>query len=143
MPILPRTGFRRCRRSGQRSCYAALRVFRDLAVEEFVTGALESALQPGEIVEAVRVPVMTPSARWGYVKACRKQGEFAHAIAAVVIDPASATARAVIGALNAAPIVLGDAAALFGGRVTGDFQAAIRCARCRCNPDQGRHSEPG
>jgi len=39
-----------------------------------------------------------------------------------VIDPASATARAVIGALNAAPIVLGDAAALFGGRVTGDFK---------------------
>jgi len=95
---------------------------RDLAVEEFVTGALESALQPGEIVEAVRVPGMRPSARWGYVKACRKPGEFAHAIAAVVIDPASTTARAVIGALNAAPIVLGDAAALFGGRVTGDFK---------------------
>jgi aerobic carbon-monoxide dehydrogenase medium subunit len=95
---------------------------RDLAVEEFVTGALESALQPGEIVEAVRVPVMTPSARWGYVKACRKPGEFAHAIAAVVIDPESATARAVVGALDAAPIVLGDAAALFGGRITGDFK---------------------
>jgi aerobic carbon-monoxide dehydrogenase medium subunit len=95
---------------------------RDLAVEEFVTGALESALQPGEIVEAVRVPVMTPSARWGYVKACRKPGEFAHAIAAVMIDPESATARVVVGALNAAPIVLGDAAALFGGRVTGDFK---------------------
>jgi aerobic carbon-monoxide dehydrogenase medium subunit len=29
----------------------------------------------------------------------------------------------VIGALNAAPIVLGDAAAFFGGRVTGDFKA--------------------
>jgi carbon-monoxide dehydrogenase medium subunit len=95
---------------------------RDLAVEEFVTGALESALQPGEIVEAVRVPVMTPSARWGYVKACRKPGEFAHAIAAVVIDPESATARAVVGALHAAPIVRGDAAALFGGRITGDFK---------------------
>jgi len=96
---------------------------RDLAVEEFVTGALESALLPGEIVEAVHVPVMAPSARWGYVKACRKPGEFAHAIAAVLIDPAAATARAVIGALDAAPIVLGDAAALFGGRVTGDFKA--------------------
>jgi carbon-monoxide dehydrogenase medium subunit len=95
---------------------------RDLAVEEFVTGALESALQPGEIVEAVRVPVMTRSARWGYVKASRKPGEFAHAIAAVVIDPESATARAVVGALHAAPIVLGDAAALFGGRITGDFK---------------------
>jgi carbon-monoxide dehydrogenase medium subunit len=45
---------------------------RDLAIEDFVTGALESALRPGEILEAVRVPVMTPSAHWGYVKACRK-----------------------------------------------------------------------
>jgi carbon-monoxide dehydrogenase medium subunit len=95
---------------------------RDLAIEQFVTGALESALRPGEIVEAVRVPVMASSACWGYVKACRKQGEFARAIAAVLIDPEAATARAVIGALDAAPIVLGDAAALFGGRVTGDFR---------------------
>jgi carbon-monoxide dehydrogenase medium subunit len=94
---------------------------RDLAIEQFVTGALESALQLGEIVEAVRVPVMAPSARWGYVKACRKQGEFAHAIAAVLIDPEKASARAVIGAVETAPIVLGDAAALFGGRVSGDF----------------------
>jgi aerobic carbon-monoxide dehydrogenase medium subunit len=95
---------------------------RHLAIAEFVTGALESALQPGEIVEAVRVPVMTPSACWGYVKACRKTGEFAHAIAAVMIDPERETARIVIGALDAAPIVLGDATALFGGRITGDFK---------------------
>lgn len=95
---------------------------RDLLIEEFVTGALECALRPGEIVEAVRVPAMTPSARWGYVKACRKIGEFAHAIAAVLIDPEQATARAVIGALDGAPVVLSDAAALFDGRVTGDFK---------------------
>jgi carbon-monoxide dehydrogenase medium subunit len=95
---------------------------RDLAIEKFITGALESALQPGEIVEAVRVPVMASSARWGYVKACRKIGEFAHAIAAVLIDPERATARVVLGALEAAPIVLSDASALFGGRVTGDFK---------------------
>ena len=95
---------------------------RDLLVEEFITGALESALHPGEILEAVRVPAMTPSARWGYVKACRKSGEFAHAMAAVLIDREQATARAVIGALDAAPIVLRDAAELFGGRITGDFK---------------------
>jgi carbon-monoxide dehydrogenase medium subunit len=95
---------------------------RHLDVAEFVTGALESALRPGEIVEAVRVPVVTASARWGYVKACRKTGEFAHAIAAVMIDPEQETARIVIGALDAAPIVLGDATALFGGRITGDFK---------------------
>jgi carbon-monoxide dehydrogenase medium subunit len=95
---------------------------RNLAIEEFVTGALESALRPGEIVETVHVPAMAASARWGYVKACRKPGEFAHAIAAVLIDPEQASARAVIGALEAAPIVLGDAAALFGGQITADFK---------------------
>lgn len=95
---------------------------RDLAIADFVTGALESALRPGEIVEAVRVPAMTPSAKWGYVKACRKTGEFAHAIAAVLIDPESASARAVIGAVEAPPLVVADAAALFGGRITADFK---------------------
>jgi carbon-monoxide dehydrogenase medium subunit len=95
---------------------------RDLAVEDFITGALESALQAGEIVEAVCVPVMRRSARWGYVKACRKPGEFAHAIAAVMIDPEAGAARVVIGAIEAAPIVLGDAATLFGGRVSGNFR---------------------
>jgi carbon-monoxide dehydrogenase medium subunit len=95
---------------------------RDLAIADFVTGALESALRPGEIVEAVRVPAMTPSAKWGYVKACRKTGEFAHAIAAVLIDPESASARAVIGAVEAPPLVVADAAALFGGRITTDFK---------------------
>jgi carbon-monoxide dehydrogenase medium subunit len=94
---------------------------RHLAIEAFVTGPLETMLRPGEIVASIRVPVMRPSARWGYVKACRKPGEFAHAIAAVLIDPETAASRAVIGAVDAAPIVLSDAAALFGGRVTCDF----------------------
>jgi len=94
---------------------------RRLAVEEFITGALESVLGSGEIVEAVHTPVMSRSARWGYFKSCRKTGEFAHAIGAVLIDPERATACAAIGALGGAPIVLADAAALFGGRVTADF----------------------
>ena len=95
---------------------------RDLAVEDFITGALESALQPGEMVEAIRVPVMRPSARWGYFKACRKPGEFAHAIAAVMIDPEAQNASVAIGAIEKKPIVLRDAASLFGGRITGSFR---------------------
>ena len=95
---------------------------RDLAIEDFITGALESALQAGEIVEAVLVPIMRPSARWGYVKACRKPGEFAHAIAAVMIDPEARNARVVIGAIERRPIVLRDASPLFGGRITGNFR---------------------
>jgi carbon-monoxide dehydrogenase medium subunit len=95
---------------------------RDLAIADFITGALESALLPGEIVEAVSVPVMRPSARWGFAKACRKPGDFAQAIAAVLIDPELAAASVAIGAVETAPIVLRDAAILFGGSVTGDFK---------------------
>ena len=94
---------------------------RDIAAEDFMTGALESALQPNELVESVRIPAMRASARWGYAKACRKPGEFAHAIAAVLIDPEAAGARVVIGAIDAPPIVLSDASALFGGKISGNF----------------------
>jgi carbon-monoxide dehydrogenase medium subunit len=107
---------------GARIRLRAVSGVRDLAIEDFITGALESALQPGEIVEAIRVPAMRPSARWGYFKACRKPGEFAHALAAVLIDPDAAIARVVVGAIEAKPIVIGDAASLFGGRIAGDFK---------------------
>jgi carbon-monoxide dehydrogenase medium subunit len=91
-------------------------------MEEFIVGALESALRAGEIVEAIHVPARPATAHWGYVKACRKPGEFAHAISAIMIDPGAATARVVIGAIDAAPIVIADAVELFGGRIAGDYK---------------------
>jgi aerobic carbon-monoxide dehydrogenase medium subunit len=95
---------------------------RAMAMEEFIVGALESALRPGEIVETIHVPAMPASAHWGYVKSCRKTGEFAHAIGAILIDPAAGRARVVIGAIDAAPIVITNAAELFGGRIAGDYK---------------------
>ena len=94
---------------------------RRVAMKDFIVGALETVLQPGEMIEAVRIPAMTASARWGYVKSCRKTGEFAHAIGAVLIDPDAGSARIVIGAVEAAPIVIDDCAELFGGNITGGF----------------------
>jgi carbon-monoxide dehydrogenase medium subunit len=94
---------------------------RHVAMTDFVLGALETALQPGEIIEAVRIPALAASARWGYAKSCRKPGEFAHAIGAVLIDRDAATARVVIGAVEAAPIVLTETDELFGGRIGADF----------------------
>ena len=95
---------------------------RSVAMEDFVVGALECALQPGEIVETIHVPARLASAHWAYVKSCRKTGEFAHAIGAVLIDPSAGTARIVAGAIDAAPIVITDAATLFGGRIAGDYK---------------------
>jgi carbon-monoxide dehydrogenase medium subunit len=96
---------------------------RRLPVAEFVTGALDTALRPGEIVAAIRVPPMPPGAAWGYVKHCAKIGEFAHAIAAVRLEPGAGRGRVVIGAVEGPPVLVADARSLFGGRIGPDCAA--------------------
>jgi carbon-monoxide dehydrogenase medium subunit len=88
---------------------------RTLAVEDYIVGALETSLGVGELLEAVRIPRLSKSARWAYVKKCRKTGEFAHAIGAILVDPLRNVCRAVIGATESRPIVVADARELFGG----------------------------
>lgn len=77
---------------------------RSLRVEDFVSGAFRTALLPGEMLLAVRVPRLSAEARWGYEKACRKPGDFAHAMAAVLLD--RGLRRIVVGALGGKPMVL-------------------------------------
>ena len=98
---------------------------RRLAVEDFATGAFEVALDPDEILEAVRIPRLSSSARWGYYKICRKTGEFAQAIAAVLHDPPRSVFRAVIGATESRPIVFTDTASLFSGAPRAELPAAF------------------
>jgi aerobic carbon-monoxide dehydrogenase medium subunit len=81
---------------------------RAVAVEAFVLGALESDIRRGEILVGARAPKPGLRARWGYYKACRKPGELAHAIGAVLIDPERDRFRAVIAATEAKPIVVSD-----------------------------------
>ncbi len=85
---------------------------RTVPVAALMLGMFTTALEPTELIEAVRVPRLSPAARWGYYKLTRKAGEFAHAIGAVVRDPARGIERAVIGATGGAPIVIADAKAL-------------------------------
>jgi carbon-monoxide dehydrogenase medium subunit len=90
---------------------------RRVPVEEFIVGAFETALTAGELVTGIEIPRQPRGVRWGYYKACRKTGEFAHAIGAFLHDPARSVCRAVIGATGAKPIVLTDAGKLFNGAV--------------------------
>lgn len=94
---------------------------RRLALEAFVTGALDVSLRAGEMLMAVRIPALTPGIAWGYVKHCSKIGEFAHAIGAVRIEPGTGRGRVVIGAVERAPIVVPEPRALFGGRIGPGF----------------------
>jgi carbon-monoxide dehydrogenase medium subunit len=82
---------------------------RRLPADQFVTGAYETVLGPGELLEAIRIPRLSPRSRWGYNKICRKAGDFALAIGAVLSDADHDRLRIVIGATRGRPIVVEDA----------------------------------
>ena len=84
---------------------------RQVAVEDFVIGAFETVLRPQEIITSVFVPRLSRTARWGYWKACRKVGEFAKAMTAVLSDPDRGVHRITIGATEARALVITDAVA--------------------------------
>jgi carbon-monoxide dehydrogenase medium subunit len=82
---------------------------RRIPSRDFVTAAFETVLNPGEVLEAVIVPKMSPRARLGWHKISRKTGKFAMAIGAVLSDPERGLLRAVMGATHGRPIVIEDA----------------------------------
>jgi carbon-monoxide dehydrogenase medium subunit len=91
---------------------------RSIKCAEFTTGVFETTLAPEEIVESVRIPKLSADARWGYLKLCRKSGEFASALAVAVADRTRGHCRVVLGAANGAPLVLHETSRLVseGGR---------------------------
>jgi aerobic carbon-monoxide dehydrogenase medium subunit len=105
---------------------------RSLKCAEFSTGIFETKLAPDEIIETVRIPRLSPEARWGYVKLCRKVGEFANALAVAVADRGRGNSRVVLGAANGAPVVLDETSKLLAenrqdairGAITADLDRA-------------------
>jgi len=92
---------------------------RRIPIEQFVIGAFEVTLQPGELLQAIRIPRPSRAARCGYYKVCRKAGEFALASGAVLIDADRDRFTAVIGATQGRPIVVDDARTILEGIPTG------------------------
>jgi len=88
---------------------------RTVAAERFMISSFITVLQPDELIRTIRVPKISARARWGFRKFNQKAGEFAHAIGGVLYDPENDRFRAVIGAIETAPIIVADAASLFGG----------------------------
>jgi carbon-monoxide dehydrogenase medium subunit len=84
---------------------------RRCGADAFMHAGFATDLQPGELLAAIEVPRLSSRATWGYYKVCRKQGEFATAIGAVVLDPSLGIARVVCGATSGPPLLLPTAAA--------------------------------
>jgi aerobic carbon-monoxide dehydrogenase medium subunit len=115
---------------------------RRLPVEGFMAGVFEAALRPDELLEAIHVPRLSRRRRWGFYKVCRKAGEFAQAIGAVLHDPERAVCRAVIGATESTPIVVVDAAPLFGGRPEDGLAAGYDPTRAAALLDEKGMRDP-
>ena len=101
---------------------------REIPMEGFLTGVFETALGPGELLVAIRIPKRSPRARYGYWKLCRKAGEFAQAIGAALHDPQRNEARAVIGAVPGAPYLIPDASTLLSQKDDQAFLSAADAA---------------
>jgi carbon-monoxide dehydrogenase medium subunit len=100
---------------------------RRIPSAEFAVGPYMTALQDGEIIEAIAVPRRPASERWGHEKVARKTGEYAESMAIALIDRERKTARLVLGAADGAPIVLAAAArAMAAGRTDESLLSVIR-----------------
>jgi carbon-monoxide dehydrogenase medium subunit len=89
---------------------------RSVPVAELSVGIFETAIGENEVLRGIRVKRLSSLARWGYYKFCRKAGDFAEAIGAVLHDPERGTFRLVLGAADGAPLILdGEAAGVADG----------------------------
>lgn len=101
---------------------------RTVSADDFITGAMSTDLAPDELLKAVKVPNLSPKARWGFRKLSRKPGDFAQALAVVVLAD---DARVVIGATPNGPMRLSRVARLVGSLETlgenaqSDIEAAF------------------
>src|SRR5277367_1554597 len=98
---------------------------RSLKCSEFATGIFETKLADDEIIEGVRIPKLATDARWGYLKLCRKSGEFASALAVAIADRVRGHSRVVLGAANGAPLVLHETSRLLSEGGLGDISGAV------------------
>lgn len=89
---------------------------RTLSARDWMVSSFTTKLNADELVQAIRLPKLSKSARWGFYKFNQKAGEFAHALSAVLLDRDRNIFQAVIGAVEAAPIIVADAASIFGGK---------------------------
>ncbi len=78
---------------------------RLVGMDAFLISAYTTALQPGEIITAIEVPVLPPGSRWGYCKLARKHGAFADSLVAAVW-PAGGAPRIALGATMRRAVLL-------------------------------------
>ena len=109
---------------------------REFEAEELITGSLTTVLGRDEIIRSIRIPRLSPDARWGHYKVCVKPGDFAESLAVVVHDPARDFRRVVVAGPSSPPvrvaaveeILAGGAGPASGDRVRAETVRALVAA---------------
>lgn len=117
---------------------------RQVAARDFYQGVYTTALQPGEVLTAIRVPVPPAGHGWAYEKLKRKVGDYATAAAAVVLTMSGGKASScAIGLTNVGDTALfaKDAAAALVGSTLDDATVAkaVAAAEAITSPASDGH----
>ncbi|WP_315803259.1 xanthine dehydrogenase family protein subunit M [Bradyrhizobium sp. SZCCHNS3002] len=112
---------------------------REVAAREFYQGAYFTALEPGEILTGVSIPVLPAGHGYAYEKLKRKVGDYATAAAAVVLTMAGGKVASCVIALtnlHETPLLATDAANAVIGTALDDaaLKAAATAARAIMQP---------
>lgn len=77
-----------------------------MPIDRFVCGPFTTSLARDQVIDSITVPRLSPSARWGFCKFCRKVGDFAHSLAVVVLDRERSMVSAILGGMATAAFSL-------------------------------------
>lgn len=117
---------------------------RNVPARDFYQGVYTTALQPGEVLTAIRIPVPPAGHGWAYEKLKRKIGDYATAAAAVVVTVSGGkVASCAIGLTNVGDTALfaKDAAAILTGSSLDDATVgkAVAAAEAITSPASDAH----
>ena len=120
---------------------------RDAAATEFYQGAYFTALEPGEILSAVSIPIPETGHGYAYEKLKRKVGDYATAAAAVMLtmkDGKVATCSIALTNLSETPLLAEEAAAALIGTSLDEasLKAAVEAARAIMQPASDARGTP-
>ncbi|HEX2216712.1 MAG TPA: FAD binding domain-containing protein [Xanthobacteraceae bacterium] len=112
---------------------------RIVAARDFFRGAMETALEPDELLSEARLPVLSHDTRFGFAEFSRRAGDYALAMALVLLhleDGVITAPRIALGGVEIVPRRVAAAEARLQGEVPGPmvYHAAAAAAAAAIEP---------
>jgi len=118
---------------------------REVPARDWFRGVFSTAIRPGEMVREVALPLLGPEWRCGFAEFSRRAGDFALAMAVVVLRLEGRIireARIALGGIGGLPVLAEAAAAQLLGQAPSValWAAAAQTAARHCDPQEDMHA---